>query len=429
MPHFWEGCDFFAWMRLLTRNRFAIDLRYLYVAVIVTFVSLVHTILRLIQDALYGSLVHQTPIQETPVFIIGHWRTGTTLLHEYLILDERHAYPTTYECLDPNHFLLTEELFTRWLSFLTPSHRPMDNMAAGWNRPQEDEFALCMMGQPSPYLTMAFPNHPPQYPEALDLEGLPPRALAAWQAAFHRFLKLLTFKHGKRLILKSPTHTCRIKVLLQLFPEARFIHIVRDPYILFPSTTHLWETLYKANGLQRPTLAGLEEQVFATFNHLYRKLEETRHLVDPNRFYELRYEDLVRNPIEEIRKLYEHLDLGAFDRVLPRLQQYLADHANYQTNHYHLSPERRAEITRRWGEVICRYGYGEDAAASPFPLASAPLPATTVPRIASSSQVAQGKCSRERKNETKDLLKVLPQSKGIAPLQKKRKQLVINRPE
>lgn len=403
MPHFWEGCDFCAWMRLLVRNRFAIDWPYLYVAVIVTFVSLGHTILRFIQDALYGSLVRRTPIREAPVFIIGHWRTGTTLLHEYLILDERHAYPTTYECLDPNHFLLTEELFTRWFSFLIPSYRPMDNMAAGWDRPQEDEFALCMLGQPSPYLTMAFPNHPPQCPEALDLEGLPPRARAAWQTAFHRFLKQLTYKYGKRLVLKSPTHTCRIKMLLQLFPEARFIHIVRDPYILFPSTVHLWKELYRTNGLQRPTLAGLEEQVFNTFTHLYRRLEETRHLVDPKRFYELHYENLVRDPIEEIRKLYEHLDLGAFDRVLPRLQQYLADHAGYRTNRYCLLPELRAEITRRWGEVIRRYGYAEDAAAGPSPLASASLPATTVPRTGSSSPPAQGKRTGERKDEAMDL--------------------------
>ena len=81
-----------------------------------------------------------------PIFILGHWRTGTTLLHEFMIRDERFGYPTTYECMDPNHFLLTEGLFTRWLNFLVPTHRPMDNMKAGFDRPQEDEFALCMLG-------------------------------------------------------------------------------------------------------------------------------------------------------------------------------------------------------------------------------------------------------------------------------------------
>ena len=179
-PHMWEGCNFFAWVRLLVRNRFAVDWRLSYVAVIVTFVSLFHTFLRMVQEVLFRSRLRRTQLTQAPLFIIGHWRTGTTLLHELLILDERHSYPTTYECLEPNHFLLTERLFTRLLPFMVPSRRPMDNMAAGFDRPQEDEFALCMLGQPSPYLTIAFPNRPPQHQEYPDLEGVPRRARQAW---------------------------------------------------------------------------------------------------------------------------------------------------------------------------------------------------------------------------------------------------------
>src|SRR5436305_361445 len=174
-PRIWEGCDFFAWLRLLVRHRFAVHPSCWYIAVIVSIVSFSHTVLRIVQTLRYGERIARTPIPKAPVFIIGHWRTGTTLLHEFLILDERHTYPNTYECLDPNHFLLTEELFTRWLHFLMPSRRPMDNMAAGWSRPQEDEFALCMLGQPSPYLAIAFPNHGPDYSEYLDLQGVPAR--------------------------------------------------------------------------------------------------------------------------------------------------------------------------------------------------------------------------------------------------------------
>src|SRR5260370_121735 len=172
-PRFWEGCNFGAWMRLLARNGFAVQWRYAYIAVIVTVVSIFHTVLRWVQLALYGRRIKRTQIRAAPIFIIGHWRTGTTLLHELLILDERHNYPNTYQCLAPHHFLLTEKLFTRLFRFLLPSRRPMDNMAAGWDRPQEDEFALCMLGAPSPYLTIAFPNHPPQDHAAFNLVDLP----------------------------------------------------------------------------------------------------------------------------------------------------------------------------------------------------------------------------------------------------------------
>jgi hypothetical protein len=238
----------------------------------------------------------------------------------------------------------------------------MDNMAAGFDRPQEDEFALCMLGQPSPYLTVAFPNRPPQHQEYLDLEGVPPRALASWKKTFYRFLQQITLKDPRRLVLKSPPHTCRIKVLKELFPDALFVHIVRDPYVVFPSTVNLWKSLYRTHGLQPPTFADLEEHVYQTFVRMYEKLEETRGLVDPARFYELRYEDLVRDPVGQMRALYEHLKLGSFERVRPRLQSYLASLAGYETNRYKLTPEQRAEIARRWGTVIRRYGYASEAA-------------------------------------------------------------------
>jgi hypothetical protein len=359
----WQGCDFFAWFRLLVRNRFAVHWSCLYIAVVVTFVSVFHTLLRFLQEAWYGQQIRHTRIRHAPLFILGHWRTGTTLLHELLILDERHGYPTTYECLAPNHFLLSEAFVTRWLGFLMPSRRPMDNMAAGFDRPQEDEFALCMLGQPSPYLTIAFPNHPPQDQEYLDLEGVPPRALASWKRAFYRLLQQITVKDPRRLVLKSPPHTCRLKVLRELFPDARFVHIVRDPYVVFPSTVNLWKSLYRTHGLQPPTFEGLEEHVYDTFVRMYDRLEKTRGLIDPARFYELRYEDLVCDPVGQMRALYEHLGLGGFEKVLPRLESYLARVAGYETNRYRLTAEQRAEITRRWGHVIERYGYAGRADA------------------------------------------------------------------
>jgi hypothetical protein len=360
----WEGMDFTGWVRLLARNRFAVHPRYGYIAAIVSGMSVTHMVLRWVQQGFYGDRITRTPIPHHPVFVIGHWRTGTTLLHELLIRDDRFAYPDTYACMEPNHTLLTEGLVKRYLSFLMPERRPMDNMAAGWDRPQEDEFALCMLGLPSTYTDVAFPNRPPTYPGALDLSGLTPAELARWKRTFRHFLQMLTFRDPRRLVLKSPPHTARVPVLLEMFPDARFVHIVRDPYVVFPSTVNLWTSLGRKHGLQTPRDAGaIREKVFREFRVIYDRLDEAKGLIPPGRFHEVRYEELVKDPVGEMRKVYEGVQLGGFEAYRPKLEEYLSRNAGYETNKYQLSDADRAEVDQRWGDVIRRYGYADRPSA------------------------------------------------------------------
>ena len=359
-PRFWEGCNLPAWFKLLARNRFAVQPSYWYIAAVISCVSGGHSVLRLVEQAFLRHKIRRTKIEQPPLFILGHWRSGTTLLHELLIMDERHSFPTTYECLEPNHFLISEKVLSKLFWFLMPGSRPMDNMAAGWHRPQEDEFAMCMLGAPSPYLTIAFPNHPPAYPEYLDLEQVPTQAREKWKRLFVGLLQRITYRNPKRLVLKSPPHTARIPILLEMFPDAKFVHIARNPYVIFPSTVHTWKSLYKKHGLQTPTFAGLDEYVYSTFERMYERYEAGRKLADPSRFHELRYEDLMQNPLTEMERLYRQLSLGEFDRVKPRLEQYLEQNKGYETNKYDLTPEQKIEITRRWASYIQRYGYGRE---------------------------------------------------------------------
>lgn len=364
----WLGGNTFGWGRMLAHNCFAIGPRGLHSLVFITFATSVNTLLWGLEELIWGRRVRNTDIKPAPLFLIGHWRTGTTWLHELLVLDDQYTYPTTYQCFNPNHFLLTEWIDMHWLRFffdlLLPSHRPFDNMALEWEHPQEDEFALCNLGLPSPYQKLAFPNHNP-YPEYFDLEGVPPQELQRWKAVFLRFLKELTVRDPKRIILKSPIHTYRIKLLLDLFPDAQFVHIVRDPYVVFLSTMHMWRSIYEAQGLHRPKFEGLEGYVFENFIHMFKKLDEARPLLSASQFHELRYEDLVQDPIGQLRVLYEKLNLGDFEQVVPRLEQHLKETADYQTNRYDkLSPELRDQITERWGQVIERYGYASAASSS-----------------------------------------------------------------
>jgi len=357
-PRLWHGFEFFGWLRLLVRNRFAVEPPYWHIALVTTVFSFAHLILRWMQYCWYGDRIAATQITDHPIFVIGHWRTGTTLLHELLILDDRWACPDTYACLEPNHTLLTEHVVKSYFGWAMPEQRPMDRMAAGWDRPQEDEFALCMLGLPSTYTDFAFPNRPPTS-GALDLSGLSRPELQRWKRGFRRFLQMLTFRDQRRLVLKSPPHTARLPVLLEMFPDARFVHIVRDPYVVFPSTVHLWESLGRKHGLQAPRSAtAIRDKVFREFRVIYDRLEESKGLVPPGRFFEVRYESLIKDPVGEMQRLYTELGLGGFEVYRPKLEAYLQKHTGYETNKYQLSDSDRDEITRQWGDVIRRYGYG-----------------------------------------------------------------------
>ncbi|HID23509.1 MAG TPA: sulfotransferase, partial [Planctomycetaceae bacterium] len=220
---FWHGMEPGAWLRILLQNRFRVHPTRFYVAFTVTAAGPLNAFFRLCQDWLYGRRIARTEIETPPVFIIGHWRSGTTFLHELLAQDDRFGYPTTYECFAPRHFLVSQWIMPRLLGFLLPRTRPMDNMDAAFHLPQEDEFALANMGAPTPYLHLVFPNQPPCYMELLDMEQVPPDVLERWKQGLLWFAKALTFSKRRPLILKSPPHTGRVQILSELFPGARFI--------------------------------------------------------------------------------------------------------------------------------------------------------------------------------------------------------------
>ena len=99
-------------------------LRLAGIAGIITANSFINTIFRWLQHARHGRAIDAIKL-EAPIFVLGHWRTGTTLLHELMILDERFSYPDTYACLEPNHTLLTEHFVKKHMSWVVPNQRPI----------------------------------------------------------------------------------------------------------------------------------------------------------------------------------------------------------------------------------------------------------------------------------------------------------------
>jgi hypothetical protein len=356
-PRFWHGMPLGVWLDLVAEHGCRVAPSRWGLLGTITTAAAFNSIAEPLSSARFRRQLRQPPVTEPPLFIIGHWRSGTTLLHELLMLDDRFCCPNTYQCFAPGHFLLTEALVTSALSWIMPSKRPMDDVSAGWDRPQEDEFALANMGAPSPYRRMAFPVTSSDRPQALDLATLSPAELATWKQTMRRFLTLLSVRDPRRPVLKSPPHTARMAVLAEMFPEARFLHVVRDPFVVFPSTMRLWRSLHRFQGMQVDPGDTLENYVFTAFEEMYAAFERDRAVLPPGRLQEIRYEDLIADPVARMQEVYEKLELGDFDRVLPDFERQARSMKRYRTNTYDHDPRIVNEIASRWRPFIERYGY------------------------------------------------------------------------
>jgi hypothetical protein len=366
-PRPWHGMTPGVWFPFLAANRFAVAPSRIPLAVSVSILCWFNLVSGWISEAIYGRRARAAKLSQPPLFVLGHWRSGTTLLHELLVRDTRMIYPTTFDCMSPRHFLLTAKFFERWFDWLLPKKRPMDDMLVGFDRPQEDEFALMNLGAGSPYEEWAFPNR------GFRMEYLTPDSVSAehrarWKQCLDWFLRRQSLKDpAGRLVLKSPPHTARVKLILELYPDARFVHIARDPRVLIPSTIRMWARMTDAVSLQIRREQPLEDHIFNMFELMYDRFEKDKGLIPANQLHQLRYEDLVADPLAELESLYRQLDLGDFETARPAVAKYLEGVKNYKTNKFDLDSVLAAQIREHCGDYMRRYGYSEEQPAPPAP--------------------------------------------------------------
>ncbi len=354
---FWHGMLFSDWFALLARNRFQLHLLRLPMVIAITLWTPFNSILRMVQQCFYGHRIARTRVMP-PIFIIGHWRSGTTFLHELLVRDPRFTYPSTLDCFLPHHSLLSGWFFTTFGNFMLPKQRPQDNVPTGWFRPQEDEFALLNLGLPSPYLRMAFPNRPAVDMEYLDSEQLSAADRESWLDGLEEFIRVVSCRDpGKPVVLKSPPHLGRIEALAERFPGARFVHIIRHPYSVFPSTQRLWRSLDMVQGLQSPTHRELDEYVLSCLEQMYAAFQRQRPNLPDGSICDLLYEDLVADPLGEVLRIYEQLGLGEIEPARRDLEQYVESQRDFKVNRHQLQEHDRLQVKNRWGEFFEGYGY------------------------------------------------------------------------
>ena len=81
------------WWSLLRRHRFAIDPPHWPRSLIQTAVAASNSVVARIERRRFGPRIEATEVQ-APLFILGHYRSGTTHLHNLLALDPQFAAPS-----------------------------------------------------------------------------------------------------------------------------------------------------------------------------------------------------------------------------------------------------------------------------------------------------------------------------------------------
>lgn len=348
-----------AWYRLLRENHFQVSVAYWHRAAFITLASVMNSCCSLIERWRFDKAIERTELTQPPLFLLGHWRSGTTLLH-YLLAqhDTQFNFANTYQVVNPRTFLTTEKAVKRFGSRLVPPTRPMDNMQLSFNTPQEDEFAPLLLTLCSPYLGISFPHHIDNYAKYLTFQGVPQHTIEAWQQAFVWFCKKLSLHNPRSLLLKSPAHTARIRLLLEMFPDARFVHIHRDPYRVFQSQKHFFDTAGWYTYLQAPDLSTMDDDILQRYTTMYDAYFEDLALIAPDRFCEVRFDDLVADPVRQTQHIYEQLSLPDFASFEPKLRTYVDSLADYQPNRFpELDENSRDLVATHWSRSFQRWGY------------------------------------------------------------------------
>lgn len=358
------GVELPLWFRILADARFRVSARYLHRVAWITGWSAGATAVGAIERARYDRRIATTPIDPPPIFILGHWRSGTTHLHNLLGRDPDNTYPTVYQVVFPTAFMLTGSTIPPLTAGMLADTRGYDNVAQGWGEAAEDEIALAKLTGLSPYLAFMLPDRLPHYERYFDFLQARESERAEWKAALRWFVgKVRLSSGGRRPVIKSCAHMARIRMVLDVFPDAKFVHIHRNPFTVAASTIHMREQTDWENFLQVPETAfveGLATQVAVVGQRLFEQFFEDRALIPPENYIEVAYPDLVARPREVLDGIYRHLGITQGDRYDKTIGGYLDGLHGYRTNKLTVDDDLADLVRDHWGFVFDEYGYSLD---------------------------------------------------------------------
>jgi hypothetical protein len=359
-PHIFGS--FRNWVRLLWDNR-GIDLHYAPRALTVSLMTFATIPLKLYERIRYGAAVENARVHPSPIFIIGHWRTGTTHLHHLLCQDRRFGYISMFEVTAPGFCLVGQKTIKKPLSLVQKKRHPtrdIDNIPLTVDNPEEEDVAIACMSPYSYLHGYTFPRRAQYYFETYVTRfcELPASVIAKWTETYLTILRKATLRTGgKRLVIKNCANSTRIGTLLDIFPDAKFIHIRRNPYSVYRSTLWLHRIVFPRAQLHEIGPAEVEAHLLRSYPQLMQRLLADRELIPDGNLVEVKYEDLEEAPLDQLRRIYETLGLPGYAEAEPAFQAYLHSIAGYKKNPYKIDDGVVAKVNRHWDFAFEALGY------------------------------------------------------------------------
>ena len=355
---FFIGISFSKWLKFLTNKEIQLSIKYLFNYLIITLLSLINQVFFIPEKLFFNIKKNYRP--KDPIFILGLWRSGTTLLHFLLSKDEKFCSPNNFQCIFPNTFNTMEKLFPFDVAKIS-APRPQDNMTVKLNSPCEDEIALCsLIPDYALYNFFQFTQNKEYFLNFLDFENCEENITTHWLDEHKKFHnKVSHYYNNKRIIYKSPAHTARIKKLITIYPNASFIYIARHPLNFFQSSISSIQKLLKIMlPLQKLDIENLQEMIFTNNKRVLVRLDEDISLIPKENFSSVKYEDLVLAPTKTLSDIYSDLQLGFFNENQIELKRYLESIKGYKTNKYEpYSSRLKNRILKEFDLYIKKWGY------------------------------------------------------------------------
>ncbi|MCE7739315.1 MAG: sulfotransferase [Candidatus Heimdallarchaeota archaeon] len=345
-------------VKVLWDNKFEVDLKYFHRFLYAIGLSVITSPLKVIQKLRFHRKIKKTEIKEDPIFIIGHYRTGTTYLMTLMAYDKSKGYVSNTEAYATLMYLGFPKL-TKWIIEASlPDVRPMDNVIMGAEEPTEEEYCLGTFSKYGYYTGFIFPKNFDLYTKYLTFEGMP-RHRKRWKKQFYYLVQMLTLGHkGKQLFLKNPVNSYRIKGILEMFPKAKFIHTYRDPYKVYSSTVKFFDEVFGIYTLQKWDEEKMKQDILDNYKLLYEYQDKDLHLIPEDRIFHMKYEEFIKNPSEKMAEMYKHLKIDGWDEYKDDIIAYAeSQRRDYVPNVHKTDDEVIRRVNGNWNEYRKKYGY------------------------------------------------------------------------